>query len=597
MHVDMTCQVSNWFHVPVAFATVVTNVRELSPLRSDVTNPKGGIAMLKHQSRLLLAALALAVPAASASTVAATAGVRPQAGPWPTPVLRAIHLPPAGVKGRPVGQVPLRIPNPSAYAAQKAAANAAAARLAAPASASAPATSALAPSFVRNWAGQSDTTDAPSDSTGAIGTTRYIELVNSKVALYSRTSNTPTASGPLLKLTGCVTTNCTGDSAFDVQVIWDPGTKRFFYTTIDSSTNPTAGNLLLFGWSTTATPTLSASSWCRFGLGFGSTLPDYPKLGDTKDFMLIGSNNFNGTTFAGSRISWVAKPPAGSSCPTAFPKHGITGVLKNSNGTRAFTPVPANQTDTGSTGWAVARPASIPTAGATFLTLFKVTKSATGTATIPTTGTSVPVTAYKVPAAAPQPGTSFKLDTLDARLTQAVSAVDPSHGSVTGLWTQHTVFGGPGAQVRWYEINPAKHSLIQHGTISSLSLYTFNGAISPDRRVNGTSRKFGGAMVINVNQSSASALPAIMVASKKSANAISALTLVATSTAADTGFDCMTTTSPNLCRWGDYAGASPDPAAPTTATRGQVWGTSMLSAAGGSASSSGWTTQNFAVKP
>ena len=548
--------------------------------------------MPRHQSRLL-AAVALAVPAVFASAAAAGASVGQQTSHWPmpVPVLRAIHLPSAGVKGRPTGAVPLRVPNPRAYAAQKAAANAAAARRA---SASPPAV--LAPSLARNWAGQRDTTAAPSDSTGAIGTTRYIELVNSKAGIYNRTSNTPTASGSLLQLTGCATSACT-DSVFDVQVIWDPGTNRFFYTTMDTGSGSSGGNLLMFGWSTTATPTLSASSWCRFALGFGSTLPDYPKLGDTKDFMLIGTNNFTGSSFAGSSITWVAKPPAGSSCPTTFPKHEVTGVLKNADGSPAFTPVPANQTDTSSTGWAAARPASIPAAGATFLTLFKVTKSATGTATIPTTGASIPVSAYKVPASAPQPGTAFKLDTMDARPTQAVSAVDPVHGSVTALWTQHTVFGGAGAQVRWYEINPATHSLIQNGTISSTSLYTFNGAISPDRRVNGTSTMFGGDMVISVNQSSASALPSVKVASKIGANAISALTLVANSTAADTGFDCRTTSRPNLCRWGDYAGASPDPAAPTTATAGQVWGTSMLSAPGGSTTSSGWTTQNFAVKP
>ena len=261
----------------------------------------------------------------------------------------------------------------------------------------------LAPSLVRNWAGQRDTTAAPSDSTGAIGTTRYIELVNSKAAIYNRTSNTPNASGPLLQLTGCATSACT-DFVFDVQVIWDPGTNRFFYTTMDTGSGSSGGNLLMFGWSKTATPTLSASSWCRFALGFGSTLPDYPKLGDTKDFMLIGTNNFSGSSFAGSSITWVVKPPAGSTCPTTFPKFGATGVLKNANGSPAFTPVPANQTDTSSTGWAVARPASIPSGGATFLTVFKITKSATGTATIPTTGASVAVTAYKVPASAPQPG-------------------------------------------------------------------------------------------------------------------------------------------------------------------------------------------------
>lgn len=552
--------------------------------------------MLNYRSRLPVAVLALAVSAAFASTAAAAAGTRPQAGPpRPTLVLQANHAAPSGVSGRPAAAVPVRVPNPSAYAAQKAAANAAAARLAARTSASPAA--ALAPSLVRNWAGQRDTTVAPSDSTGAIGTTRYIELVNSKVAIYSRTSNTPTASGPLLQLTGCATSACT-DSVFDVQVIWDPALNRFFYATMDTGSGSSGGNLLTFGFSTTATPTLSASSWCHYSVGFGSTLPDYPKLGDTKDFMLIGTNDFSGSSFAGSTIFWVTNPPSGSTCPAASTfKTGLTGTLKNANGTPAFTPVPANQTDTSSTGWAVARPDSIPSGGATFLTLFKVTKSATGTATIPATGISVPVAAYKVPASAPQPGTSFKLDTLDTRPTQAVSAIDPTHGSVTALWTQHTVFGGAGAQVRWYEINPATHSLIQHGSISSSSLYTFNGAISPDRRVNGTSKKFGGDMVININQSSASALVAVRVASKIGANAISGLRLIATSTAADTGFDCMTTSSPNLCRWGDYAEASPDPAAPTTGTTGQVWGTSMLSAPGGSSSSAGWATRNFAVKP
>jgi hypothetical protein len=399
-------------------------------------------------------------------------------------------------------------------------------------------------------------------------------------------------------LTGCATSACT-DSVFDVQVIWEPALNRFFYTTMDTGSGAAGGNLLDFGFSTTATPTLSASSWCRYNVGFGSTVPDYPKLGDTKDFVLIGTNDFSASgSYIGSTIFWLTHPPSGTSCPAATTfKSGLTGNLKNANGTAAFTPVPANQTDSRSTGWAVARPANIPSGGATFLTLFKVTRSSTGTATIPTTGTSVPVNSYKVPASAPQPGTNFKLDTLDARPTQAVTAVDPKHGSVNALWTQHTVFGGAGAQDRWYEINPPTHALIQHGTISSASLYTFNGAISPDRRVNGSTAKFGADMVIAVNQSSTSALPALRVASKVGTNAISGLRLVATSNAADTGFDCTINSVPNLCRWGDYAGASPDPASPTTGTTGAVWGSSMLAASGGSTSSAGWTTRNFAVRP
>jgi hypothetical protein len=546
--------------------------------------------MLKHRNQLA-AALALAASAVLVSAGAAAAGTAPQGRHAPALAVRASRPAPAGVTQRAAGAVPLRVPDPAAYAAQKAAADAAAARLAGRHSAAGGAR-VLAPTIARNWAGQRDTTAAPSDSTGAIGTTRYIELVNSKAAIYSRTSNTPTASGSLLTLTGCASSTCV-DEVFDPQVIWDPGTNRFYYATDDvvSSTQ----NFLAFGFSTTATPTLSASSWCRYNLSFGATFPDYPKLGDTKDFMLIGSNNFT-SRFVGSIISWVTKPAAGTTCPAPSTfKAGTSATLKNANGSQAFTPVPGNQIDTSSTGYAVARPASIPAAGATFLTVFKVTKSATGTAVIPATGASVPVSAFKIPAAAPQKGTSNVLDTLDARNTQAVLATDPAHGGVTALWTQHAVFGGAGSQERWYEINPAAHTLIQKGTITSASLFTFDGAVSSDRRVNGASSMFGGDMVIGVVQSSATTLPTDKVASKIGAGAISPLTTLATSTAADTGFDCIQDNG--TCRWGDYAATTPDPAAPTTGTAGQVWGSSMLSAPGGSASSSGWTTRNFAINP
>ena len=549
--------------------------------------------MLKHRNQLA-AALALAGSVVLVSAGAAAAGTTPQGSHSAAPVVRASRAVPAGVVPRAVSAVPLRVPNPAAYAAQKAAANAAAAGLVGrhPAAAR---TGALAPSIVRNWAGQRDTTAAPSDSTGAIGVTRYIELVNARAAVYNRTSNTPTASGSLLQLTGCAVSGCP-DSVFDPQVIWDPGTNRFYYAADDivSSTQ----NFLAFGFSTTSTPTLSASSWCQYFLGFGAAFPDYPKLGDTKDFMLIGHNNFSNNSngsFTASTISWVTKPPSGTTCPAASTfKVGASGTLKNANGTQAFTPVPGNQIDTSSTGYVVARPASIPAAGATFLTVFKVTKSATGTAVIPATGASVTVSAFKVPASAPQKGTSNLLDTLDSRNTQAVLATDPAHGGVTALWTQHAVFGGAGSQERWYEINPATRTLIQKGTVTSASAFTFDGAVSPDRLVNGATSMFGGDMGIDVVQSSATTLPTVKVASKIGSGAVSPLTTIATSTAADTGFDCIQDSG--LCRWGDYAAATPDPAAPATGATGQVWGSSMLGA-GGSASSSGWTTRNFAIKP
>src|SRR5262245_51660680 len=145
--------------------------------------------MLRNRSRLLVAAAALAVPVASISTAAAATGIRPQAGPPRLVTAVRANVPaPAGVRARSVGSVPVPVANANAYAAQQAAAQAAALRLNRRASASAPTRAPLAPVLVRNWAGQQDRTGAPSDSTGAIGTTRYIELVNSRAAIYNRTS-------------------------------------------------------------------------------------------------------------------------------------------------------------------------------------------------------------------------------------------------------------------------------------------------------------------------------------------------------------------------------------------------------------------------
>src|SRR2546425_5065121 len=86
------------------------------------------------------------------------------------------------------------------------------------------------------------------------------------------------------------------------------------------------------------------------------------------------------------------------------------------------------------------------------------------------------------------------------------------------MCTPHAVFGGAGFQGRWYDINPATHTLIQHGTLTSSSSFTFDGAISPDRLVNGTTRKYGGGMVIHVVPSPTTTPPPIHGASQIRAN-------------------------------------------------------------------------------
>ena len=68
---------------------------------------------------------------------------------------------------------------------------------------------------------------------------------------------------------------------------------------------------------------------------------------------------------------------------------------------------------------------------------------------------------------------------------------------------------------------------------------------------------------------------------------------VRTSAASLNDFTC----GSGVCRWGDYAAATPDPATASTATRGRVWLTNGFVRAAGSASAAGWGTWNWAAAP
>ena len=372
------------------------------------------------------------------------------------------------------------VPNQARYDRQKARSTR---RAASGEALTAPVSGPLAPSIIsgRSWQGINSTNVAPPDETSAVGTTRYIELVNVKFAIYNKTSNSPITTGGINSLVGASST----DDVFDVQIIWDPTTSRFYYAADDvvSSSN----NRLAFGFSKTASPS-SAADFCKYTAGFGANFPDFPKLGDSQFFMMIGSNVFSGTgPFVGSDLLAISKPPAGASCPAASSfKADDAGPLMTDATTKAFTPVAANEIDTKATGFAVARPRPLP---ATRLSLFKVTKDATtGNPVIQSTGTPVTVPAYDLPPNAPQKGSINKIDTSDARQTQAVAAVDPAHGSKFAIWTQHTINVGGRAAVRWYEIDTGANSLLQSGTASNPSLFQFNGAISPNRQVNGATQ-------------------------------------------------------------------------------------------------------------
>jgi hypothetical protein len=441
------------------------------------------------------------------------------------------------------------------------------------------------PTIGVSWNGQSQGDLAPPDPTGAIGIHSYIELINLRYGIYER-DGTLIDDGDLGALTLFPVSELT-----DPQIVWDPTSQRYYYLVLDFFTSAYA-----FGYSKSADPQ-SANDFCHYVIDafYGPFyLPDYPKLAVTEDFVLVGSNVFLLFSFyIGSDVNWFLKP-TDPLCPAQLGPGGTFSSLTNVDGTQTSTPEPAVMTDVTSGGWIVGS-ADVATGPASYLTLFKVTKNAQGFAQL-SPPMSVPVATYDMPANAPQADTTQLLDTMDTRLTHAVAGYDPRIDA-TGIWTAHTVFGGAGAEARWYEISTAGTPHVSlSGVVTDPDVYVFNGAISPDRAADDASdatATTGSAMVFGFNTSSASTYSAIQMVSQRGTGPQSGRVMVKQSVGPNVDFSCGSSI-PNVCRWGDYGGATPDP---LRNHGGQVWLSNEWNNPATDGTSPVWQTWNWSASP
>jgi hypothetical protein len=466
------------------------------------------------------------------------------------------------------------------YLRQKAMANAAWTASHPTATGSAATSSPRAPKIIESFDGPNDPTLTPPDSMGAIGTTRFINFINSKFQIFDRTVSPPTsiATGTLAQIAQVGQTQL----LFDPYIIWDPGTSRFYYSMGNWVSSSPENYQIAWGYSKTDSPS-AATDWCHYTTDFGvygtsADFPDYDKLGDTKDFLLIGVNNYpHLQTFAGADVAWIAKPPSGSTCLSDNQvKSGVQQNLLRPNGEMAFTPVPANQIDDSSTGYVVASsdlggpgepgdsPAGFNKAHQIFV--YTVTRNNDGTAKINTKATPVRVAQYRIPPAAPQMGTSNTLDTLDGRLSSAQEAIDPTNGHPY-LYTQQSVAGGAGSEVHWYKIDtttisPGVKVPTTTYTITDKNLFVWNANPSSDRVVNGSTTAFGDSVVIGFTTSSPTSFATDQMVSVVGGGAQSAFVLVHAGAIDTCG---------GTCRWGDYSAAQPDPSADPKGAHGVVW--------------------------
>ena len=414
-------------------------------------------------------------------------------------------------------------------------------------------------------------TSTPPDSTGSIGPSHYVELVNSVIGVYRRADlslvikagiNTWLNQSPLAQ-------RC------DPQIQWDPSSGRWLYVVLECGTTDEG---FLFGWSKTSDPSDLVNGWCRFSQATPGVLPDYPKLGHNAGYMMIGANGFDSSSqFVSAEIYWMATPAVGNtSCTAPAVNAAATPLHNGNNSTLTTTPVPVNSTTNAADGYILS--AYDPSGGSTQSKLAVWRLDSAGTLH---QESDLSVDPYSEPAPASQPGTNPSLDTLDGRLTQAVG--DPS----TGMWTQHTVNGPGGRSVAaWYEVKVASlvTSVAQQGVIASGTDFVFNAAISPRVDALGAS--------IFYNRSGTGTYPLIAGQTRISSTAAGQMEpgeiVLGTSSTADNDFSCLPANGGPPCRWGDYSGASPDPV-----NTNVVWGSNQVITA--NTATPAWASFNFAV--
>lgn len=433
----------------------------------------------------------------------------------------------------------------------------------------------------------------PPDPTGAIGRRHYLEAVNSRLALFDASGLKQLRARDAYAFWGKSNTG----QVVDPQVVWDDGARRWYYAALFNGGGDNDNEILL-AWSKSGDPANLEGGWCRMSISTGKLFDDFPKLGFSRNHILIGTNvaDLGERRILFGRLWAIGKPAKGDASCTRPPIASFgseSSPLRQADGRPAFTLVPVNPVRPAGSAYVIAADCIDDSAGEPLcgqldrrgrqITVWHVD----GPPASPqlTRDGGIDVRSYKLPVPAPQPGAKTTLDTSDTRLTQAVSAPDPTLRVSEAIWTQHTV-DGPGGRsvVRWYELDPRRLSILRQGTIANRRNWVFNAAISPTSR--------GDGAVIDYNVAGGKQLPEIRARTRGPKDAKSAMKGEVT-LAKSVSPDTCDLDPGEPCPWGDYAAATPDPRRANV-----VWGSNELL---GSPKHPGplgshWRTQNFAIR-
>jgi hypothetical protein len=392
------------------------------------------------------------------------------------------------------------------------------------------ATATSAPALVASFDGISAAGYAPPDNNGAVGPNHYVQVVNTRLAIYGK-------SGTVLY--GPVTTRtlwsgfgggCASNNDGDATVVYDRMADRWIVSQFSVSTLP---YLMCVAVSTSGDPT---GTYNRYSYVYTS-FPDYPKLGVWPDAYYVTINRFGAgdaylgpTVCAYDRAQMLAGQAATQQCYDLSAGYG--SLLPSDLDGPTLPPA--------------ASPNYVLEVATDALHLWKFHVDWANAALSSLTGpATIPVAAFSPACCIPQSGTGQRLDALGDRLMYRLAY--RNFGDHESLVTTHSVVAGGSAGVRWYELrDPGGAPIVaQQSTYAPDAAYRWMGSAAMDAN---------GDVALGYSVSSSTTHPGIRYTGRLAGDAPGLMTQGEGELFTGAG-------SQTCCldRWGDYTSMSIDP--------------------------------------
>ena len=404
---------------------------------------------------------------------------------------------------------------------------------------------ASSPTATNNFDGTPDNSAViPSDSTGAAGTTQYVEVVNSQIAVYNKSGGLLLGPENTNTLWSGFGGGCQTNDDGDGTVQFDTLSHRWVVQQLSVSTQPF---FICVAVSTSADAT---GSWNRYSFQYAD-FPDYPKLGVWPDAYYLTVNRFDssGTTGLGeetcalNRASMLTGAAASTQC-----------FSLNSSGENTVLPAMLNGTTPPAAGapeWLVG---ISPTTGNALAYWQLHIDWTTPSNSSLSAQTNLPVTAFSEACGGagtciPQSGTSQQLDSLGDRLMYDLPY--RNFGDHESIMVTHSIAAGSSVGMRWYELRPSGSTLsvFQSGTYAPTSTYRWMGSIGMDQ---------SGDVALGYSTSSSTLHPGVAFTGRLASDPAGTMPQGETTLFTGGGSQTGSFFNPGN-RWGDYSGMSIDP--------------------------------------